>query len=152
MSDWTDDKPILDMSEMDNLITSMRNARIDYDDAKAISNEKHKAYKDLELEVIKALSDAGKSSYKLDGVGTFSVIDKLTVTTPKTVEEKAELFNWIDSQHGRDTLTTMLSINHQTLNSFYKESFESSDDKAMFSIPGLNEPTVTKEGRFRSSK
>lgn len=142
---------LLNLEDMDNLIKEMREARIKYEDKKKESTELYKEYQELETKAMQALEAAGKKSYKVDGLGNFSIVVKQVVTTPKTIEEKRELFRWIQDKHGKDYLTSMVSINHQKLNSFYNESFKESSDKASFKIDGLEEPTARKETRFRSA-
>ena len=150
MSEWNDDpKEVLDLAEMDELVTAYKTARMAYNEAKEASNIKHREYKEEEAKCIKALEAAGKKSYKVDGVGNFSVISKQTVTVPKTIEDKDKLFLWIEENYDNDFLTSMLSIHHGKLNSFYNEAYAECEDKALFELPGLEPPTFNTEARFK---
>jgi hypothetical protein len=93
----------------------------------------------------------GKKSYKCEGIGTFTRVMKEVVKVPKELEAKRKLFEWIDSQYGRDVLDTMVSINHQSLNSFYKE--EAKKSSALdFAIPGIEAPTAVENVSFTKAK
>jgi hypothetical protein len=102
--------------------------------------------------LIKSLEAAGLKSFKVDGLGTFGVVYKQTITTPKTIEEKRELFGYILDKYGQDFLDSIVSINHNSLNSFYNQEAEKSQDPALFHIPGLEAPSVKVEARFTKQR
>ena len=151
ISDWQDKKE-LSLTEMDSLIKEYVKKREDYDAAKKVASTKYEELSTLEERIITTLEGAGKKSYRVDGLGTFSVATKLTITTPKTVDQKSELFEYIREKHGEEVLLSMLSINYQTLNSFYNTEASNAEDRAMFSLPGVEAPMSKKEPRFTRSK
>ena len=135
--------------EIDDLIKSMRDKREKYEEAKKVSSDLYKEYKEEEHRVLQALKNAEKSKYHVDGVGTVSVVARETVKVPKDLDDKRKLFQWIKEKYGDDALDSYLTIHSQSLNSFYKKELENSEQPELFSIPGLGEPTVTEETRFR---
>lgn len=65
---------------------------------------------------------------------------KTSVTTPKTPEEKEQLFEFLQQ---RGIFLEMASVNSQTLNSLYKSLAEEAAEKGVldFRMPGVGEPT-----------
>lgn len=107
--------------------------------------------KDAEGVVLELLAKSKKSKYFVDGVGTAYVINKYSVTTPKTVTEKEQLFKYIAEKYGKDTLDDYLSINSQRLNSFYNKEVElaQNEGRADFRLPGVGEPQLMQSLGFR---
>jgi len=127
-------------------------ARREYEEAKARSNDFHAIMEEKEFAMQALLEQAGKSKYHVDGIGTVQAISKLTVQTPKTPEDKAKLFTWLKNKLGADGFLTYVSVNHNSLNSLYKTMFEEATDKATFSIDGIGQPVERKEIRFTKQK
>ena len=152
---WDAEKELADspvsLEQMDLLIKSYLDKRDQYEEAKRLSTEKYHEYEGAEHKIVAALRSAGKKTYKLDGVGTFSLMFKEVVATPKSTEDKVRVFSWIKDKYGEDVLTNMLSINHQTLNSFYNQEAEKADDRSLFEIPGLASPTVMESASWRKA-
>jgi hypothetical protein len=139
-------------AELDQLISDYNTARADYEAQKAISNDRHERMESLKFEVIKLLQSAGKTKYEAEGIGKITLVEKLTVLTPKTLEEKQLFFGWLETKFGEDYLAYM-SINHQTLNSLYNaELKEAGENGTEFKVPGLDMPTTNTELRFSKSK
>lgn len=142
----------VDTAELDKLIQEMREAEEEYDRAKAISSEKNAIREEKRQLVLDTLKACGKSKYHVDGLGTASLVTTMSVNTPKTVEEKRELFKYIRSQHGDDALMALLSINYQSLNSFVRTELETHKDDPAFTVPGVGAPKAETDIRFRSEK
>jgi hypothetical protein len=141
--------PSLNLKEMDELVHRYRVLRDDYDRGKEELSKRWKLVEEVQGKIVAQLTEAGKSKYVAEGVGTFSIVNKLTITTPKTIEDKRMLFGYIKETHGEDYLDSVLSINHNTLGSFYRAEVEKAADPSLFTIPGLGEPVVRQEPRFR---
>jgi hypothetical protein len=138
-------------AELDKVIIEMRELRKDYEEKKKLSNEAHAVYKESEDRVLGLLKATKKSKYSVDGYGTAYTITKYVVATPKTSDSKKQLFDYIKVKHGPDALMGMVSINHQTLNSFYNsEAKEYAAKGEMFVLPGIGEPTTEESVGFRS--
>lgn len=138
--------------ELDELASAYNQKRVEYEGAKAISNDLHAHMESAKFELIKLLQVAGKTKYEAEGIGKITLVDKLSVTTPKTLGDKQLLFGWLESKFGEDYLA-YLSINHQTLNSLYNaELKEAGDNGTEFSVPGLEPATTNTELRFSKTK
>lgn len=145
--DWGIETREVSTAELDNLITRYNEARAEYDAQKAISTDRFNVMESLKMEVIKLLQTAGKTKYEAEGIGKITLVDKLTVTTPKSMDEKVLFFGWIQKKFGDDYLA-YLSVNYQTLNSLYNNEIKETGE----AIPGLEQPTTTTELRFSKSK
>lgn len=139
----------LNLKEMDALIVEMRAKKEEYDAAKKASSEVFKEFSSLEHKVLAALKAVGKKSYKLDGLGTFSIVHKNVITVPKGLDNKRKMFAWISQTYGDDVLDDMRSINSQKLTSFYNEEAKKEVDNPMFEIPGIDAPTIKESTSFR---
>lgn len=90
-------------------------------------------------EILKTLELMGLDSIKAHGYTFFKEV-KSSVQTPKTVEAKKQLFEFLES---KGIFMEMVSVNSQTLNSLYK----SLADEALqagnidFTLPGVEAPT-----------
>lgn len=137
--------------ELDSLVKELKLARDDYDQAKTISNDKNRIVDELERKLIELMSIADKNSYEVDGVARVSVVTKSQVTTPKTIEQKKEFFEWIRSKLGEDGLLAYLNVNYQSLNSLYNSEMKLAIEKGEdFVVPGLDLPSISRTLSMRS--
>lgn len=139
------------IEDLDNLAQQYKEAREIYDEASKLSKERYKEYKSLEAKLVETLKLAGKKSYKVDDLGTFTRVVKETITVPKTIEDKQELFDWIAEKYGNEVLMDMQSIHSAKLNAFYNEERKKEDDNPLFSIPGIGAPSSMESLQFRKS-
>jgi len=97
----------------------------------------------LKSKIVFMLDESGMEKFHTPGVGTVSVRNRFTVTTPKSLEDKEKFFQWLRE---RGIFTEVVSVNSQKLNSLYQEEIEKSlaDGEPDFSIPGIPEPKVIK--------
>lgn len=147
-------KPI-STQELDQMIIDMQKAWGLYEAAKAQSTELLKTYEKLEGSVIETLKGAGKRKYHVDGLGLAYFMEKLVVTTPKTLEDKKAFFAWLHSKYGDHFLLDKQSINHQSLQKIYNDSYQEAVEEGLgaeFSIPGLAAPTARISLGFRKEK
>ena len=136
------------VEQLDAMVVNYTTKRKAYEDAKKISTEHYHELEKAETSLQNTLKAMNKKSYKLEGVGTFTRVMKEVIATPKTIEDKRHLWNWISEKYDRDVLDDMLSINHAKLNSFYRQEAEKSDDPA-FAVPGIAAPTAVENVSFR---
>ena len=137
--------------ELDELVKTLKTARAEYDAAKAISNEKNEVVDELEKKLVALLSEAGKTVYEVEGCARVTIVSKTQVTTPKTIEAKESLFNWIEEKHGKDARLAYQTINYQSLNSLYNKELEAAVARGEdINIPGLDLPMVVKSLQLRS--
>lgn len=152
MSDWDGldgPKVELNLSQMDALVKKMQDDWVRVEAAKAAAAVVRAEYDKTERDVLEALEKSGKTKYLVDGVGTVYISNRFTYKVPKDNESKLKLFDWITETKGEDVLTGMISINHQTLNSFTKVEIE---NNPALTIPGLGIPAHEKSVGFRKAK
>lgn len=131
--------------ELDEVVRGLKLARDEYDQAKTISNEKSRIVDEYEIKLIDLLSMANKNVYEVDGVARVTIVTKSQVTTPKTIEQKKEFFNWVKSKLGDDALVAYQTVNFQSLNSLYNAEMKAALDRGEdFSVPGLELPSIVR--------
>jgi len=140
------------LKEMDALMLDYTKKRSTYEASKIVTSNFRKEMDDAEWLVTKALHESKKTSYRLDNVGLFTLINTETVKVPKTIEEKRELYEYIEEKYGVDALDGYRSIHSGTLNSFYKEELKECNDPALFQIPGISGITLRQSTRFTKVK
>lgn len=152
-TEWTETPApaSITVEKLDSLVSDYVEKRKEYEAAKRVASDKYALVSDAENAVTEALKALGKKSYKLEGVGTFTRVMKEVITVPKDVEQKRELYSWIEARYGKDVLDEMTSINHQRLNSFYNQEVEKEKDNPAFTIPGLDAPTSVENVSFRKA-
>ena len=99
-----------------------------------------------EKKIVAYLNDCRKSSWKVEGLGQVQVRNYLTVKTPKTPEAKKAFFDYLKS---KGIFEDLVSVNHQTLNAFYKTEREQAEGDPNFEIPGLEAPTLQQGIAFK---
>jgi len=143
LEDW-DKEEAQDIStaELDTVCGHFIEAKRQYDEKKKELEEFQLKKKSQEAILLDLLDRAKKSKYYIDGMGTAYIINKLTVKTPKTVEDKQKLFNYIRDRFGPDALVDYQSINSARLNSFFNEQKTLAAEKGIadFEMPGLEAP------------
>jgi len=121
-------------------------ARDIYEGLSKESKAAHKVMLEYEWKLQEMLEQAGKTSWSLDGRGKVSSYENASYATPKTVEDKRALAQYISE--GKGSFWEMFSVNSRTLNAWAKQEFEN----GVKHIPGLAEPTVTKKIKLTRSK
>jgi hypothetical protein len=101
----------------------------------------------VSLELINILEAMGIDSIKINGFNFF-VTESSSVKTPKTLEAKRELFKFLESI---GLFEEMVSVNSQTLNSFYRSMAEKAagEGNLDFKLPGVDEPIPYKTLKLR---
>lgn len=146
--DAVDTKEI-SLEEMDAKIKALQEKWAEVEAIKAKASEARAQYDDQERRVLELLKAAKKSKYSVDGLGTVYISNRYITRVPKGLAEKQALFNWIKEQKGPDTLMGMVSINHQTLNSFLNKEYE---EKPGTTVPGVEAPTHEETLGFRAER
>ena len=106
---------------------------------------------ELEQQMVRALTASNRTSYQ-SPYGTLSVAQRLSVSLPKDDKEREDFFNYL-----KDTgmFDTMITVNSNTLNSWYKAKKEELEEQGCFDfmkIPGLPEPRTMEIIQFRKGK
>ena len=143
----TSSESTVTLEQMDALIVRLSDQRKKYEQAKKASAEEYHKLEEIEKEVMNTLKVNGRIKYEAEGVAAIHIQTKEVYTTPKTVDQKRQLFKYIQDKFGVEALTGLLSINHQSLNSFANKETEA--DPGLV-IPGLDQPTSVETLYFRS--
>lgn len=133
------------LAQMDELGAKIQLARQEYELKKKASAEAHGVLEELQQMMIGLLKANGRTKYEVEGVGLMYFSEKESYTIPKDPASKVALFNYISSKYGVDVLNGMISINHNTLNSWANE--ETKDGLTV--VPGLDAPTMSEVFYFR---
>jgi hypothetical protein len=142
------------VAELDELAKMVKEARAEHEKKEAIASEAGETVILLEEKLKTLMEMANKTSYKVSGVGTISLVNKLAVTVPKDPMSKRELFKWILQEYGQEGLDKYQTVNYQSLNSLYNEYQQQCeiDQKEFEGIPGLDQPTVKSYISIRKEK
>lgn len=130
---------------LDRTIKDLRVAREKKEAAEAQYNIESANCKVIEDKLMGLLKAVGRDSFKTPGIGTASITHRQNFQTPKTGEDKVELFTYIKNKYGEEVLRSMISIHSATLNSWAKKELEA----GALVIPGLGQPTSTEIIAFR---
>lgn len=109
---------------------------------------------ELEVKMVEAMTAAGKTKYYVEGVGTFYFSNKMSVKTPKTIEDKKAFFKYLWEKHGETFYWDKISVNSQVLQKIYNEDAKSAAEngEAIFHIPGLEQPKSMTSLNFKGDK
>lgn len=143
----------MEIRELQTKIKELKETRDNYDAKKLELQEIDSKCSALEADILQHFEENNMTSFRVDGVALISVSEKMSVKTPKTPEEKTAFFNWLKETKGEEVLLHYQTVNSQSLNSFYKQEWESMDDdkKLTFNIPGLEAPTSVKKLSVRKA-
>ena len=150
--DFAPERREVTVDELDQAVSQMVKAREEYARQKAAATELHYHHENCKQKVLELLRAAGKSSYEVDDVGKVSLVEKLKVKMPVTLEFKEKLFKWLEEKHGTEGFLAHTTINYNTLNRLYNEEFEEAINEGRadtFELPGVEAPETVRELRFR---
>ena len=118
-------------------------------DLEAILKIKPEQYNEVTFNILKTLDLMELDKITAHGFLFFKE-RRSSVVTPKTPEEKKELFKFLQD---RGIFYEMASVNSQTLNSLYKNLAEEEKAKGNFDfkMPGVPEPTISIKLKLRRS-
>jgi hypothetical protein len=133
---------------LDQLMKEYELARTRYEETKEISDEAYKLAENRKAELIDLLERAGKRNWAVDGIGKVSVSEKMTIRVPQDLMKKKDMLSFFRTL-GEDRYLSMVSVNHMTLNAFYKQETEADPN---FRIPGCEDGAVEKTLRLNRTK
>lgn len=106
---------------------------------------------ELEKQVMESLKSIDKDSYQSES-GTVYISHRMSVTVPKLPEDREAFFSYLKNV---GLYESMITVNSQTLNSFYKAEFEAAKESGRgldFAIPGIKEAKINEVIGFRKGK
>lgn len=94
----------------------------------------------LESKIIAVMDETEKEKIHVKGKGLIYTTDRFTVPTPKNLDDKKKFFKHLTE---RGIFFEMVSVNSQTLNTFYKSEMENAVARGDvdFKLPGIGEPS-----------
>lgn len=124
------------IQELDNMVKKCFELRAEYETLKDQASEKHGEYEAMQAKVQSVLEATGRLKHETPGAGTISMVTKYQVSFPKDAENAAKFRQYL-MDNGMDS---MLTMNHQTLNGFYKSKLEEAGEGADPSnvLPGID--------------
>lgn len=138
----------MEVKDLDSLMKEVVKAREQYEEKKKISSECYSKLSGLEDQLTEAMQSLGKTKWSIDGVGSINLVNKFMVKVPDSIEDRRLLYEYIKNKYGEETVLKKFSVHSRTLNSFYNEEMENSEDPSLFSLPGVDTPTHTVNLRF----
>lgn len=146
------------VEELDEWGRKWKEASEEYATASARASELYKVKEELEGKFVEALQQAGRQKYFVEGIGLVGFSKRMSVQTPKTIEDKQALAKWMQDTYGKEFFWEKFSVNSQTLQSMYNKEYEIFEERCeatgqseQFHIPGLA-PPVAKVGLRKFSK
>lgn len=132
------------MNEFLDKLKNLWELKAAVEELKAAEAAASKKLEEAKRDVLKAMEVLELDKQHVPGHGTVYRQKNFSVKTPKDPDSKGALYDWIAQHKGKDVLDNMLSINSQTLNSFYKSELAAAVEagESDFSIPGLGTPEV----------
>jgi len=149
---WEQPKGELSVQQMDAAVSLLRQYKTSYDSAKQESNDRYADYQNQQKLIASLLESAGKTEYICEGVGKIKISEQLSVTTPKSPEEKEAFFNWIKTNMGDEAYYAYMTVNSQSLNRLYREQTEEYGSRGeVLEINGLQPATTNTKVSFTRS-
>lgn len=126
------------IQELDNMVKKCFELRAEYEALKDQASEKHGEYEAMQAKVQNVLEATGRLNHSTPGAGTISMKTQYTISFPKDSEKAAEFRKYLVD----NGLDSMLTMNHQSLNAFYKSKLEEAGEGADPSqvLPGIGAP------------
>lgn len=126
------------IQELDNMVKKCFDLRAEYEAIKDQASAKHEEYEAMQAKVQSILEATGRLNHECPGVGKISMVTKYQVSFPKDPNDAAEFRAYL-MENGMDS---MLTMNHQTLNAFYKSALEELGEGADPTkvLPGVGAP------------
>ncbi len=125
------------MAQMSEWCASALAKKIKADEYTLLAEAEMEASNVLMQNIRRVLDFTGKSSYEFEG-GVIETRERFSVKTPKTTEQKAALFKWLEE---KGVFLDYASINSNSLNSLCKQEIEiAKEEGRVCVIPGVEIP------------
>ena len=126
------------IQELDAMVKKMFEMRAEAERLESEASEINKQVEGIKLKVMNILEATGRLNHETPGAGKVYTQTKYQVSFPKD-EESANRFRTYLMENGMDS---MLTMNHQTLNAFFKSKLEEAGEGADPSqvLPGVGAP------------
>jgi transcriptional regulator of heat shock response len=128
-----------DLKQLKEMVNELAEKRELYAEEKKRLSEKNQELEELEIGIKRIMEAAGIERFDADTVTVFRK-EKTSVRMPKTPEQREALFNYLREQ---GIFEQLVSINSQTLQSWYKHEVEARETAGQVgNIPGIEDVTT----------
>jgi hypothetical protein len=130
------------ISDLKNKVEECFRLKKEKEDLEDLVAKTSKLLEQKKKEILDVLDQSGLDGFDVPELGKVYTRVTTNVSMPKDPDKKKEFMDYLKQKE----LTDFLTVNHQTLNAWYREEL----DKAVeigndsFSIPGLDEPKAFK--------
>lgn len=130
------------ISDFNALCGKLWAKRLDYDEAKKLSNKKYEELKEIEEKVLAYLQNNELDNFA-GSACKVSIVNKFSVRVP-TGDDLREFASWYEQKNGAGSALEILSVNSQRINAYYKQEVENAilRNDMDFKIPGISEPKI----------
>jgi hypothetical protein len=131
--------PEISLQKFEELVAKAYELRAEVEALEEQTKAKNKELFALQSRILAHMLELEKTSYD-SAKGKLIIQKRFSVTQPKDPDSRMQFFSYLRS---KGLFEQMVSVNHQTLNAFYKAELEAAREKGDFdfTIPGLGEPT-----------
>jgi hypothetical protein len=138
------------IQELDAMVKKCFELRSEYEALKDQASEKHNEYEAMQGKIQSILEATGRLNHDTPGAGKISLVTKYQVSFPKDSENAAKFRQYL-MDNGLDS---MLTMNHQSLNGFFKSKLEELGDGADPTkvLPGIDSPEARVTVSMRKGK
>lgn len=132
-------KKNVDLVAFDTLCREIFLQKRRVEDAEEVVSKANAELERLKAEAMKIMKDSGKEKFFVEGMGTIYIHNRYSVTVPKEPSRRQEFFNYLKD---KGVFEDIITVNHQTLNSYWKQEWETAGSSPDFEIPGVGQPTL----------
>lgn len=134
----------VNIADLDALLKDLQVIKRKRDSLKKLMDDETSKLEETKGILMKFLEATKRDSYSHPDFGTVSLVRKMSVATPKTLDEKRLVKSWLFHTEGPDAPDTYMSFNSRTLNSFYNEKLKEYAERGeVLDIPGLTPTEYT---------
>jgi len=130
------------VEELTNKIDTCLELKEEYGGLSRKAKDAHSELKKAQGEIIAILEDMGRDSFDTNRV-KFSYRHSESFKTPKDIEAKQALAEYIKEKHGEEYFWNLFSVNSRSLQGFAKTELEAAEDDNdyNFELPGCERTT-----------
>ena len=135
------------LEDFENLTDKFFELREEKEQMRKVMSEKESEIKAIEKQLIAFMEQYEKTNHS-GRKGSISVAVSRYPSMPKDPDKKRSFFSYLQEQGVYEDL---VSVNHNTLQSWYKQEVAANEDDPLFEVPGL-EPYERKTLRARKAR
>lgn len=155
MSEWEEPKAPdaeVSLADMETKIELMLLRKKEYEEAKEKADALWATFSEAQYEVMNLLEQTGRNVFISNTGKRITMVESMSVPTPKTPEEKVAFFDFLKNTEGEEFANAYLSVNSKSLQSLYNELSEKYAAKGeVLNLPGVGQPVASKRLQIRNS-